>query len=84
MASLTLTIGTLTSTISADNQKAATLVSRYADAIGATGTSQQRLDTVLAEVVRHMQFEARRHHENAAKAAVFAAITSELQALTWE
>jgi len=47
MATLTLTIGALTATVSADNTKASNLLNAYAKAIGATGKNQQKANAVI-------------------------------------
>lgn len=84
MASLTLTIGALSASISADNTKASNLLTQYATAIGASGTNQQKADAVVLALVRHMQEEARRIRGNTAMAEAVTAIETELGGLTWE
>jgi hypothetical protein len=54
VASLTITIGALTGTLTATDAKATEVVGNYADAIGATGTNQERLQAVLRELAQHM------------------------------
>jgi hypothetical protein len=84
MASLTMTIGALSSTVSADNTKATNLVTQYAAAIGAVGTNQQKLDAVVLALVKHMQREARLKRYNTATTDAAAAIQTEIDGLTWE
>ena len=84
MASLTMTIGPLTATVSADNTKAANLLNAYADAVGATGTNQQKADTVLASLVQHMRQEAHRHRNNVVIEQAMTDLQGELAELEWE
>jgi hypothetical protein len=83
MANLTITIGALNASVSADNAKASALLSQYAEAIGAHGTNQQRADAVVQSLVRHMQHEARRHRSNQAQAEGIAAAQQEIDGLGW-
>lgn len=83
MASLVLTIGALTATVSADNAKAANLLSAYADAIGATGTNQQKADAVLVALAQHMRQEAHRHRNNVTVAQAMADLVTELASVEW-
>jgi ABC-type transporter Mla subunit MlaD len=84
MASLTLTIGALDENISADNAKASDVLTKYAAAIGATGTNAEKAQAVLRALVQHMVQEGRRHHSNTAMSAAAAAVQGEVNALTWE
>jgi hypothetical protein len=84
MASLTLTIGALTASVSADNTKASNLLNAYADAIGATGTNQQKADAVIASLARHMRELAHMRRKNEATVQTLAGIANELSALSWE
>jgi hypothetical protein len=84
MASLTLTIGALTASVSADNTKAPNLLNAYADAIGATGTNQQKANTVVESLVRHMREHAHMVRKNEVTVQAIASIASELSALSWE
>lgn len=83
MANLTISIGALTAQINADNAKAQEVVSLYADAIGATGTNQQRLQTVVQGLARHMRETAQRQRRNADTAAALAAAEAAVQAVDW-
>lgn len=84
MASLTITIATLSTTVTATNAKAQAVVGGYADAIGASGTDQQRLDLVGEALARHMQEQAQQHRRLSAQADAAAAVEAEVAALTWE
>lgn len=84
MASLTLTIGTLTASVSANNTKASNLLNAFADAIGATGTNQQKADAALAALVLHMQEQAKRQRTNTIMAQAAATAQAEIDALNWE
>lgn len=84
MASLTLTIGPISGTISANNTKAANIVTQYAAAIGAEGTDTQKLNAVVLELARHMQNVGQRQRLNAAKVEAMATIQAEIDALKWE
>lgn len=84
MASLTLTIGTLTATYTATNAKAQNVLLRYAAAIGADGTNQEKADAVVNALVRHMIEEGKRDHRNAAMATAAATVQAEIDELTWE
>lgn len=84
MASLTLTIGALSASVSADNTKASNLLNAYADAIGANGTNQQRANAVVAALVRHMRDQAHRQRTNEITSQAVADIAAELAVLAWE
>jgi len=84
MATLTLTIGALTATVSADNTKASNLLNAYAKAIGATGTNQQKANAVIASLVQHMREQAHRERKNEATGEAITGIATELATLTWE
>lgn len=83
MASLTITVGPLTSKIDADNTKANALLTQYAAAIGADGTNQEKLDAVVRSLVAHMRYEGRRHRHNRAAVDAAAAIQAEIDGLDW-
>lgn len=84
MASLTLTIGQLTATVSANNTKASNLLNAYADAIGATGTNQEKADAVVRALVQHMREQAHRQRHNEATIQAITDIANELAALSWD
>lgn len=84
MASLVLTIGALSASISADNSKASNLLTQYANAIGATGTNQQKADAVVLALVRHMQQEAQRQRYNQGVGDAVAELQTEIDGLVWE
>ena len=84
MASLTLTIGAITGSVTATDAKASALVNQYADAIGATGTNTQRANAVVRALVRHMQDQAQRQRANVLKEEAIVAAQTELDGLTWE
>jgi hypothetical protein len=84
MASLTITIGALSRSKSADDTKATNLLNEYASAIGAQGTNAQKADAVLVGLVRHMQEVAQRSRNNEQTTAALAAIKAEIDALKWE
>jgi hypothetical protein len=83
MASLVLTIGQITGSVTAADAKAAALLNQYADAIGATGTNAQKADAVVRALVRHMQDQAQRQRGNTLRAEAIAAAQTELDGLTW-
>ena len=83
MASLTLTVGALTATVSASNTKAANLLTQYADAIGASGTNQDKADAVVVALGRHMTEVAQRQRTNAAKSEALVNLQAEIDALAW-
>lgn len=84
MASLTLTIGALSASKSASNAKASALTEEYADALGATGTNQERLDAVVLGLVRHMQQQAQAYRARAAQTEAMTAAAAEIAGLLWE
>ena len=84
MASLTLTIGALTATVSAGNAKASDILTQYAASIGASGTNQEKAYAVVRSLVRHMQQQGQRHRSNEAAAAAIATAQTEIDALVWE
>lgn len=84
MATLAITVGPLTSTVTADNAKATALFTQYAAAIGATGTNQQKLDAIIRGLVEHMKQTARRQRYNQATVDAAAAIQAEIDGLAWE
>ena len=83
MASLTITIGALTATVSADNTKASNLLNAYANAIGATGTNQQKANQVVRALVDHMRYEAHRQRSNETITTAISGIQGELGELSW-
>jgi hypothetical protein len=83
MASLTLTIGTLTVAVSETNTRATAMLQAYADSIGASGTNQQKAEKVLLSLVRHMREQAHRHRRNAAASAANESLATELGDLYW-
>jgi hypothetical protein len=84
MASLTLTIGALDENISADNAKASDVLTKYAAAIGASGTNAEKAQAVLRSLVLHMVQEGRRHHSNTAMSNAAAAVQTEVDAIAWQ
>lgn len=84
MASITIEVGSLTATINTTDAKANAVVTQYAAAIGATGTNQQKLNTVVQALVRHMQDQGRGHRAVTAQAEAMAAAQVEIDALKWE
>jgi len=84
VASLTISIGALTGTISASNTKAGGILTQYAASIGATGTNQEKADAVVLALVRHMQQEGQHYRRNEAMKAAVVAAQAEIDALTWE
>lgn len=84
MASLTLTIGPISGTISANNAKATNIVTQYAAAIGAEGTDVQKLNAVVLELARHMQHVGQRQRQNTARVEAMATIQAEIDGMTWE
>jgi hypothetical protein len=84
MASLTITIGTLSAGVSAANTKASNLLNGYAAAIGATGTNQEKANAVVRALVDHMQEQARRQRRNEQTTTSLAAIEGEINELAWE
>lgn len=83
MANLSITIGPLSRSRTADDARATEVVTQYAAAIGATGTAAQRLDAVLLSLERHMREVAKRHRRNVAQAEANAALAAELAELYW-
>ena len=84
MANLTLTIGALSASVTADNAKASSLLTQYAAAIGAEGTNQEKADAVVRALVKHMQEQARRQRSNTATVEALAEIEAEIAVLVWE
>lgn len=84
MAQLTITIGQLVASVSANNTKASNLLSAYADAIGATGTNQEKAKAVLTSLVDHMHQEAQRHASNVAVTTALADVSATLTESKWE
>lgn len=84
MASLTIKIALLESTVSADNTKASNLLAQYAASLGAEGTNQEKMDAVVRGLVEHMKQQGRRHRHNQAATDTAATIKTELDALSWE
>lgn len=74
MATLTLTVGPITATVTAGNAQAATILNAYADAIGATGTDQERTNAVVHSLARHIVGVARNQRQEAARLAAQAEI----------
>lgn len=83
MASLILTIGQLTATVTANNAKASALLEQYAASLGATGTNQQKADAVVRGLVQHMREQAQRQRANVAQIEAMATIQTEMDALDW-
>lgn len=84
MASLTLTIGQLTATVTADNTKAVTVLEAFADAIGATGTNQERANAVVRALARHMVQQGQARRGNQAQEDAMAAAQAEIDGISWE
>lgn len=84
MASLAITVGALTASITATDLKAAEVLNRYADSIGATGTNQQRANAVITSLVQYMVKEGRRHLGAKTMDDAAIAIQAELEAMGWD
>lgn len=83
MAALIISVGSLSATINASNDKAAALLAQYAGAIGAQGTDQEKLDACVAALVLHMQEQGRRQRSNTLQAEAVAAAQAEIEGLEW-
>lgn len=81
MATITVSIGTVTATVQANNARAAAVVGACADAIGAEGTDQERLQAVVNDLVRYMMETGRLQRMQAARQAAAAAANNDLK---WE
>lgn len=84
MASITISIGGLSSSIPASDAKANVLVTQYGAAIGASGSNQAKLDAVVRALVRHMQQQAAQHVSVTAQTSAAATAKAEVDALWWD
>lgn len=74
MATLALVVGPVSASISASNAQAATILNAYADAIGATGTDQERANAVVQHLARVIVNTARGQKQEQARLAAKAKI----------
>lgn len=84
MASLVLTIGPFSGSVSTTNAKASAIVTQYAEAIGASGTDEQKLDQVVLALAKHMQEQGRSHRKVALRVEALVAAQAEMDALWWD
>lgn len=85
MASLTLTVGTLTSTATTTNAKAQALLSEFVAATGGPteGTAQQQADHVVEQLKRYLVDKSKDARRNALRVASDAANEAEVGGLDW-
>lgn len=85
MASLTLTVGQLTSTLTTTNAKAQALLSEFVAATdGPTeGTAQEQVDHVMKMLKQYLVDKAKDQRRNALRVAADAAHEAEIGGLDW-
>lgn len=81
MATITVSIGTVTATVQANNARAAAVAGAYADSLGAEGTDQERLQAVVNDLARYMLDVSRQQRMQAARQAAAVAANADLK---WE
>jgi hypothetical protein len=84
MATLTITIGPISGTVTTTNAKATAIVTQYAAAIGAVGTDEQKLNQVVLALAKHMQQQGRQHRKVKLHTDALAAAQAEMDALWWD
>lgn len=83
MASLNITIGAVSATIEETNTRANKMLTTYSEAIGASGTNNEKALQVLKSLVRHMIDTNRRYRTTQAQVEAAAALQAELDDLYW-
>jgi hypothetical protein len=85
MATLTLTIGALTSTVTTTNTKAQILLTEFVSATGGPveGTAQQQADHVMSQLKKYLVDRAKEGKRNTLRVASDAANEAEIGALDW-
>ena len=85
MASLTLTVGQLTSTLSTTNAKAQALLTEFVAATsGPTeGTAQEQADHVMKMLKQYLVDKAKDQRRNALRVAADAAHEADIAGLDW-
>lgn len=84
MASITIVVGALTATVTTTDAKANAILTQYGNSIGASGTNQQKLNQVMAGLVKHMQQQGRQHRGYLLQQEAMTAAQAEMDALWWD
>lgn len=83
MASLSISVGTTSASIEETNLKAGKVLTTYAEAIGATGTSNEKALQVLRSLVIYIVGVNRHYLTRKSQESAAAALQAELDDMSW-